>query len=64
MDVLFKAGKHVVEYRFRKKDGSYCWVNDEQHLMLDSKGAPSESGVPHPQFPCLTIRLREPPSGV
>ena len=42
MDVLFKAGKHVVEYRFRKKDGSYCWVNDEQHLMLDAKGAPSE----------------------
>ena len=42
MDVLFKAGKHVVEYRFRKKDGSYCWVNDEQHLVLDAKGAPSE----------------------
>ena len=42
MDELFKAGKHVVEYRFRKKDGSYCWVNDEQHLMLDAKGAPSE----------------------
>ena len=42
MGELFKAGKHVVEYRFRKKDGSYCWVNDEQHLMLNSKGAPSE----------------------
>jgi PAS domain S-box-containing protein len=42
MDELFKAGKHVVEYRFRKKDGSYCWVNDEQHLMLEAKGAPSE----------------------
>jgi PAS domain S-box-containing protein len=42
MDELFKAGKHVLEYRFRKKDGSYCWVNDEQHLMLDAKGAPSE----------------------
>ncbi len=42
MDELFKTGKHVLEYRFRKKDGSYCWVNDEQHLMLDAKGAPSE----------------------
>ena len=37
-----KQGKHVVEYRFRRKDGSYCWVNDDQHLMRDAKGAPSE----------------------
>ncbi len=42
MDTLFKTGAHAVEYRFRKQDGSYCWVNDEQHLVLDEKGAPSE----------------------
>ncbi len=42
MDVLFNSGTHVVEYRFRKQDGSYCWVNDEQHLVRDEKGAPSE----------------------
>ncbi|MCJ7529023.1 MAG: PAS domain-containing protein, partial [Methyloceanibacter sp.] len=42
MDVLFEAGKHVIEYRFRHKDGSYCWVNDEQHLVRDDAGAPSE----------------------
>jgi PAS fold len=27
---LFKEGKHAIEYRFRRKDGSYCWVNDER----------------------------------
>ena len=39
---LFKKGRHTVEYRFRKKDGSYCWVNDEQHLIRDKDGQPVE----------------------
>jgi two-component system sensor histidine kinase/response regulator len=39
---LFRHGEHLAEYRFRKKDGSYCWVNDEQHLVRDEAGAPSE----------------------
>ncbi len=30
---LFANGGHSLEYRFRRKDGSYCWVNDEQHLL-------------------------------
>jgi adenylate cyclase len=30
---FFHNGIHVVEYRFRRKDGSYCWVNDEQRLI-------------------------------
>ena len=30
------------EYRFRKKDGSYCWVSDEQHLIRDANGEPLE----------------------
>jgi PAS domain S-box-containing protein len=42
MGALFETGQHVSEYRFRKKDGSYCWVNDEQHLVRDEAGAPSE----------------------
>jgi PAS domain S-box-containing protein len=42
MDALFKAGEHVIEYRFRRKDGTYCWVNDEQHLVRDEKGEPAE----------------------
>jgi adenylate cyclase len=32
---LFKNGKHTLEYRFRRKDGTYCWVSDEQRLIKD-----------------------------
>ena len=39
---LFRAGEHLGEYRFRKKDGSYCWVSDEQHLIRDKSGRPIE----------------------
>ena len=39
---LFQKGRHTVEYRFRRKDGSYCWVNDEQHLVRDQDGQPVE----------------------
>jgi adenylate cyclase len=40
--VLFKKGRHTVEYRFLKKDGTYCWVNDAQRLIRDQKGQPAE----------------------
>jgi PAS domain S-box-containing protein len=39
---LFRTGEHLVEYRFRKKNGSYCWVSDEQHLIRDASGHPIE----------------------
>ncbi len=39
---LFRKGEHLVEYRFRRKDGTYCWVSDEQHLIRDAKGNPIE----------------------
>ena len=39
---LFEKGQHLAEYRFRKKDGSYCWVSDEQHLTRDAGGRPME----------------------
>ncbi len=39
---LFRKGRHTVEYRFLRKDGSYCWVNDEQHLIRDQDGQPVE----------------------
>jgi two-component system, sensor histidine kinase and response regulator len=39
---IFEKGQHLAEYRFRKKDGSYCWVSDEQHLTRDTKGRPIE----------------------
>ncbi len=39
---LFRKGVHLTEYRFRKKDGTYCWVSDEQHLIRDKHGHPVE----------------------
>jgi len=39
---LYKNGRHTVEYRFRRKDGTYCWVNDEQRLIRDGDGQPLE----------------------
>ncbi|MGB6969888.1 MAG: PAS domain-containing protein, partial [Methyloceanibacter sp.] len=39
---LFTNGKHALEYRFRRKDGSYCWVNDAQHMVRDDEGNPLE----------------------
>ena len=39
---FFQNGIHAVEYRFRRKDGSYCWVNDEQRLIRAVDGKPLE----------------------
>jgi PAS domain S-box-containing protein len=39
---LFGNGVHTLEYRFRRQDGSYCWVEDEQHLIRADAGAPLE----------------------
>jgi len=41
-DKLFEQGRHTAEYRFRKKDGTYCWVSDEQHLLRDRNNQPLE----------------------
>lgn len=42
MERLFDHGRHAIEYRFRRKDGSYCWVNDDQHLVRDANGDAAE----------------------
>ncbi len=39
---LFSEGQHVIEYRFRCKDGTYCWVNDELRMICDKDGEPVE----------------------
>ena len=39
---LFEEGQYVAEYRFRKADGIYCWVSDEQHLVKDQNSNPLE----------------------
>lgn len=40
--ILYKTGRYTSEYRFLKKDGTYCWVNDEQRLIRDESGQPVE----------------------
>ena len=35
-------GRLTSEYRFRKKDGSYCWVSDELRVLRDTDGNPTE----------------------
>ncbi|HEV8573553.1 MAG TPA: PAS-domain containing protein, partial [Dehalococcoidia bacterium] len=39
---LFEVGHHRQEYRFRHKDGTYRWVDDNLHLIRDSNGDPLE----------------------
>lgn len=39
---LFREGHHVIEYRFRRKDGTYFWVNDELRMIHDKDGEPIE----------------------
>lgn len=39
---VFEDGRAVQEYRFRRKDGSYAWLRDESHLLLDEEGDPYE----------------------
>ena len=39
---FFHNGTQSVEYRFRRRDGSYCWVNDTQRLVRNSDGKPLE----------------------
>jgi PAS domain S-box-containing protein len=40
---LFEDGYLVNEYRFRRKDGSYCWVSDELRIIYDDNGSPVEA---------------------
>ncbi|MGH7383355.1 MAG: PAS domain-containing protein, partial [Candidatus Methylomirabilales bacterium] len=39
---LFKEGYLTHEYRFRRKDGHYCWVSDELKVIHDDAGKPVE----------------------
>jgi adenylate cyclase len=39
---LFDKGRHTAEYRFRKMNGAYIWVSDEQYLRRGDDGEPAE----------------------
>ena len=39
---FFHNGVQSVEYRFRRRDGSYCWVNDAQRLVRGRDDKPLE----------------------
>jgi PAS domain S-box-containing protein len=39
---LFEEGRLANEYRFRKKDGSYCWISDDLQLLRNAAGDPIE----------------------
>ena len=39
---LMEVDRLCSEYRFRKKDGSYCWVYDELRVLRDAAGQPIE----------------------
>jgi adenylate cyclase len=61
---LYKKGRHTVEYRFLKKNGTYCWVIDEQHLIRDRDGEPIEvvgswSDVSAPKEAEIALRRTE-----
>ena len=39
---VFEHGVHQHEYRFKKQDGSYCWMRDELRLIKDENNHPVE----------------------
>jgi PAS domain S-box-containing protein len=39
---LYDTGEHRQEYRFRRKDGTYVWVDDILHLIRNGNGEPLE----------------------
>ena len=39
---LFVYGRMVSEWRFARRDGTYCWLRDERRLLRDPVGDPAE----------------------
>jgi len=42
LEPLFDRGTYSHEYRFRKQDGTYCWIYDQLKLVRDKSGQPLE----------------------
>ena len=39
---MFESDQRSIEYRIRREDGTYFWVNDQQHVVRDAEGEPVE----------------------
>ena len=42
VDRMFESDERSIEYRIRRADGTYFWVNDQQQMVRDAKGKPVE----------------------
>jgi PAS domain S-box-containing protein len=42
LTALQTHGHHSHEYRFCRQDGTYCWMHDENQLLFDGSGNPTE----------------------
>jgi PAS domain S-box-containing protein len=42
LSTVLEQGRHVHEYRFRHRDGTYRWLYDELRILRDEAGAPIE----------------------
>ena len=42
LSTIFQSDHQVHEYRFLRKDGTYCWLHDEVRVIRDESGAPLE----------------------
>ena len=51
VDKMFESDKRALEYRIRRPDGTYFWVNDEQYVVRDERASPSRSWAHGPTSP-------------
>jgi PAS domain S-box-containing protein len=42
LDGFFKSGSYSTQYRFRHKDGSWLWMQEEMKCLYDGEGKPYE----------------------
>lgn len=42
LSALFQTDRHIHEYRFLHRDGSWRWMHDELRLLRDESGSPRE----------------------
>jgi PAS domain-containing protein len=58
MPRLFEEGHLTNEYRFRKKDGNYCWIGDDLYLVRNEAGDPVEVIGPGATSPLASTSVK------